>query len=215
MTTLYILFISVTIITLVLFYLGIEKQKGPLLFLIVWALLMSALAEFGIFENTNTIPPRLIFIILPAIIYVIYLYRKIKDVNLNYLTALHSIRVPVEIGLFLMFLYGSIPQSMTFEGWNFDIIMGITSLLIIAYIGITKNSTSPKLLYYWNILGLVLLTIIVVTAVLSAPTPFQQLAFDQPNVAIKGLPFLLLPIVIVPVVVLSHLLALRKLKTQL
>ena len=215
MTILYLLFFAITIVTLVLFHFGIKKQKGPLLYLVIWTIIMSVLANYGLFENTNSLPPRVAFIIIPVIVMLVYLYRNIKVIDLNYLTALHSIRLPVEIGLFYYYILRKIPVSMTFEGWNFDIIMGITSIILITYMGLGKKQIAPKFLFYWNILGLILLAIIVSTAILSAPTPFQQLAFEQPNIAIKGLPFLLLPIVIVPVVVLSHLLALRELKNRL
>jgi hypothetical protein len=63
----------------------------------------------------------------------------------------------------------------------------------------------------WNFICLGLLFNIVVHAVLSAPLPFQQLAFDQPNVAILYFPYVWLPAFIVPVVLLSHLVAIRKL----
>ncbi|MEM9987092.1 MAG: hypothetical protein AAF804_18515, partial [Bacteroidota bacterium] len=46
-------------------------------------------------------------------------------------------------------------------------------------------------------------------AILSAPLPFQQLAFEQPNVAVLRFPYVLLPGVVVPLVLLSHLLSLK------
>lgn len=216
MTTLYILFTSISIVTIGLFYYAVNKHNGVLIFLVIWTLAISLLGYNGFFEETMSMPPRIALIIIPVILYVIYFYRKLSsiEINLNLLSALHAIRLPVEIGLFYFYVLGKIPVAMTYEGWNFDIFMGISSILLLAYIGIFKKSVNIKLLYYWNILGLVLLSIIVVTAVISAPTPFQLINFEHPNLAIKGMPFLLLPIVIVPVVVLSHLLALRKLKAS-
>jgi hypothetical protein len=52
---------------------------------------------------------------------------------------------------------------------------------------------------------------IVLNAVLSVPTAFQQFAFDQPNIAILYFPFNLLPAVVVPLVLLSHLVVIRQL----
>lgn len=63
----------------------------------------------------------------------------------------------------------------------------------------------------WNFLGLALLIVIVVLAVLSAKTPLQQFAFDRPNIAVAYFPFNWLPSVVVPIVLLSHLAALRQL----
>jgi hypothetical protein len=56
-----------------------------------------------------------------------------------------------------------------------------------------------------------LLINIVVNAALSAPSVVQQFAFEQPNIAILYFPFNLLPAVIVPLVLFSHLAAIRQL----
>lgn len=56
----------------------------------------------------------------------------------------------------------------------------------------------------WNAVGLALVLTILTLAILSAPSPFQRLAFAQPNVAIQYVPFVLLAAVIVPVVVYTH-----------
>ena len=63
----------------------------------------------------------------------------------------------------------------------------------------------------WNFIALVLLINIVVNAVLSAPFPFQQFAFDQPNIAVLYFPFVLLPAFIVPIVLFGHLVSIRQL----
>ena len=70
---------------------------------------------------------------------------------------------------------------------------------------------SRKALLVWNILGLLLLLNIVVIAVLSAPFRFQLLGFEQPNIAILYFPFIWLPCCIVPLVLFSHLAAIRQL----
>ncbi|MFY8109282.1 MAG: hypothetical protein ACOVO9_09830, partial [Bacteroidia bacterium] len=53
---------------------------------------------------------------------------------------------------------------------------------------------------------------IVITAVLSAPTPFQVLSFEQANMGVFKFPFTLLPGLIVPLVLLSHLINIHKLR---
>ena len=99
---------------------------------------------------------------------------------------------------------------MTFEGRNFDIISGLTAPLIY-YFGYVKNTLNKAVIIGWNIVCLLLLVNIVIMAVLSAPFPFQQLAFDQPNTAILHFPFTLLPGCIVPIVLFAHLISLRNL----
>ncbi|MDZ7899625.1 MAG: hypothetical protein U5N85_16590 [Arcicella sp.] len=70
---------------------------------------------------------------------------------------------------------------------------------------------SKKTLLAWNVICLILLLNIVINAAPSAPLPIQQFAFDQPNIAILYFPFNLLPSVVVPLVLFSHLVAIRRL----
>ncbi|HQW96450.1 MAG TPA: hypothetical protein PLU58_11640, partial [Saprospiraceae bacterium] len=62
-----------------------------------------------------------------------------------------------------------------------------------------------------NILCSGLLLNVVVIALLSAQTPFQKLAFDQPNIGVTFFPFVWLPSVVVPIVLIGHLAAIRQL----
>jgi hypothetical protein len=98
---------------------------------------------------------------------------------------------------------------MTFEGRNFDIISGITAPIIYYFVFI--KSKSQSLLLLWNFVCLGLLINIVANAILSLPYPFQQFAFDQPNIGLFYFPFIFLPACIVPLVLLSHLASIRQL----
>ena len=80
-------------------------------------------------------------------------------------------KIPVELVLFWLFIHKAVPQLMTFEGRNFDIIAGITAP-IIAYFSFTKKMIGRKIILLWNLICLALLINIVVYALLSAPTPF-------------------------------------------
>jgi hypothetical protein len=88
---------------------------------------------------------------------------------------------------------------MTFEGGNLDILSGLSAPLI-AYYAVKK----PKILLAWNFICLALLINIVARALLSAPFPFQQFAFDQPNIAILQFPVIWLPTFIVLTVLFGH-----------
>ena len=63
----------------------------------------------------------------------------------------------------------------------------------------------------WNFIALVLLLNIVGHALLSAPTPFQKLAFDMPNIGVFYFPFVWLPAFVVPAVFFAHIVSLMKL----
>jgi hypothetical protein len=168
-------------------------------------------------SNTNSFPPKiLLFGILPAMITIVILFATKKGLQvidsfpLVNITYLNIVRIPVELVLFWLFLNKAVPQLMTFEGRNFDILAGITAP-IIAYFSLKKVKLSRNVVLVWNIICLGLLINIVVNGFLSAPSPLQQLAFDQPNIAILNFPFSWLPTFIVPLVLFGHLVSIRQL----
>jgi hypothetical protein len=192
------------------------KSKTFLIIAIGWTILQSILALSGFYQNTEAMPPRLmLFGIFPTLVFITatFLTKKgislIDRVDLKTLTYFHSIRIPVEIVLSLLFHYGVMSVYITFEGTNFDLFSGLTAP-IVAYLAFRKT-TNKKLLLGWNILCLLLLLNVVITAIFAFPSPFQKLAFDQPNVAVLSFPFNLLPTVIVPTVLFGHLVAIRQL----
>ena len=77
------------------------------------------------------------------------------------------------------------------------------------YAVFVKRWIGKKGLLIWNFICLGLLINILIIAVLSAQTPIQQLAFDQPNIGVTYFPFVWLPAVIVPIVLYAHLVSIR------
>ena len=125
------------------------------------------------------------------------------------LCLLHTVRIPVEIGLYALFLHQLIPEIMTFEAGNFDILSGLSAIAIY-WLGYNTKVLDGKWLIAWNLLCLGLLFNVVGKGILSAPSVFQQLSFDQPNRAILYFPVNFLTSVIVPLVFFSHLALLRR-----
>jgi hypothetical protein len=210
-----IVFILTTLLTVFLFYKAGGKSKTSLVILALWLLLQAALSYTGFYMITNSFPPRFALMALPAIIFIIGLFISAKgrvyidNLNTKTLTLLHIVRIPVELCLYWLFLHKSIPQLMTFEGRNFDIIAGLTAPFIF-YFGYVNNKLSKTVILLWNFICLGLLLNIVVNAVLSAPSNFQQFAFEQPNTAILSFPFVWLPCCVVPLVLVAHLVCIRK-----
>lgn len=211
-----ILFIITVIITVWLFFRSAKYPPMLIAVITIWIILQSALGLNGFYTEWNAVPPRFILLIAPAVVCIIILLltkqgRQFADnLNIKTLTLLHVIRIPVEITLYYLSVAKLIPRSMTFEGSNFDIISGITAPLIYYFVFVAKKISS-KVFLMWNLLCLGLLLNVVITAILSAKTPFQQFAFDQPAICIAYFPFVLLPGVIVPIVLFSHLVIIRKL----
>lgn len=200
-----IIFIATTFATVFFIYKASYNSKAVLVVSVVWLLLQCIISLNGFYQNTAVIPPRFLFLAGPALILIIILFITgkgrlfIDSLDIKTLTWLHVVRIPVEIVLFFLCGQKAVPQLMTFEGRNFDILSGL-SAIIIALIAFPANKPKKALLLIWNFICLALLLNIVITAVLSAPVPFQKFAFDQPNIAILYFPFVWLPCYIVPVV---------------
>jgi hypothetical protein len=211
-----ILFIAVTFSTVWLFYKASGRSKVILFGLCAWMLLQTVISLIGFYQWNQSTPPRFIFLIAPgAVLTVILFFTKngkafIDSLNIKDLTLLHSIRVFVEITLYFMFLSSLIPRLMTFEGYNYDILSGLTAPLIY-YFGFVVKRVGRRFLLVWNFVCLALLVNILTIAILSVQTPFQKLAFDQPNIGLAYFPFVWLPAVVVPLVLFSHLASIRQL----
>jgi hypothetical protein len=135
----------------------------------------------------------------------------IEQIDLRLYTYLNVVRVPVEFTILWLFMYNLMPQTMTFEGRNFDILSGITAPFMGYFAWRTGKPNRPMLLV-WNTICLLLVLQIVGTGILSAPTPFQQLSFEQPNKAVLYFPFVWLPSIIVPIVLFGHFVAFYRLR---
>jgi hypothetical protein len=167
--------------------------------------------------SINSLPPRIVLTgIFPAFVVILLLFtsargkRFVDSLPIKNLTYLNLVRIPVEIVLYWLFVYGAIPELMTFEGRNFDILAGISAPLI-AYFGFASGTIKRKLILSWNFIALALLLNIVINALFAAPSPIQKFAFGQPNIAILYFPFCWLPTFVVPVVLFAHLVSIRQL----
>jgi hypothetical protein len=212
-----ITFLLTIILTWLLFINTTTNKKTATIITIVWLAVTGLLAYKDFFADTSGMPPRFVLAVAPAIFLIIALLISRKghtftdNLDLRKLTLLHIVRVPVEITLYWLAAEKAVPELMTFAGRNFDIVSGIT-VPIIYFVCFNGSQVKNRgLLLAWNFICLGLLLNIVINAVLSAPFSFQQFAPDQPNIAVLYFPFVWLPSFIVMVVLLSHLVAIRRL----
>ena len=219
-----LVFALTTFLTVALFYRTILRSRQAALAKVVLGAMLLMLALHGIlayngfyYSRLEQMPPRLmVFGALPAVLVMIILFNSkkgrtfIDDLSFTDLTMISIVRIPVEICLYWLALHKTVPELMSFAGRNFDILAGLTAPLVV-YFGITKNGLNRSLLWIWNIIGILLLLNIIIHAILSAPFPLQQLAFDQPNLAILYFPFIWLAVFVAPLVLLTHFISIRKL----
>ncbi len=178
--------------------------------------IQAVLGLSGFYADTSAFPPRVVFLVVPAFAAILFLFTNRKTrlwidlADTGMLTLLHSIRIGVEFVIYGLFAVNLMPEILTFEGRNFDMIAGLTAP-VIYYFGYVRKTIGRTVLLIWNFGCLALLFNIVIHAALAVPTAFQQIGFEQPNVAILQFPFNWLPSVVVPLVLLSHCMTLKQL----
>lgn len=100
---------------------------------LLWLIVAAVPALYGFFANTGTVPPRMPLLLAPSLIIILIAFATTKgktfidSLDNKLLTWLSLVRIPVEICLFWLFLEGHVPQVMTFEGRNLDILAGATA----------------------------------------------------------------------------------------
>jgi hypothetical protein len=220
-------FVLLTIVWLILIYiqlkkssahLGSEIQKSILkkysVGLSLWFSLIAILALLGVFADFTAVPPRLPFaLIFPLIVLIFFMRFKHLDSILahtppQWLLNIQFFRFFVEILLWFLFLAEALPERMTFEGYNFDIIAGITGP-IFAYLCFANQQHKKWLAIIWNVVGLLLLLNIVAIALMTMPTPLQ--VFQEDNTIVGNFPVAFLPTILVPIAYYMHVLSLRQL----
>lgn len=219
-----IVFGITTIVTFILFFNTIRKSnihdKSSLIgiIMVIWLIFQMAMSSNLYYLNTiKDIPPKFTLLgFLPPFIVMIFLFNTkkgklfIDSLPMDKLTIISIIRIPIEIVIYWLFIYKTLPELLTFEGRNYDILAGLTSPFIY-YFGFIKQKLNTKIILIWNVISLGLLLNIVIMAFLSFPTVFQYFSIDQPNIAFLYFPFFWLPSFIVPIVFFSHFVSIRQL----
>lgn len=181
-----------------------------------WLALLAGLGFAGFFAEFDTIPPRFPLMMVPPLVVIIRLASSpkasaiLRQVPLAWLTAVQSFRIVMELLLWLGYLGFFVPKQMTFEGLNFDVLVGLTAPLI-AWMVFAKEKWPRGAGIAWNLLSLALLVNILTIAVLSAPTPFQVFTAAPANTFIANFPFTWLPGFVVPFALFCHVVSLKQL----
>lgn len=163
-----------------------SRLRPALLFLAVWLGGLSAAVASG-FVAAAPMPRLPIFFVA---INVVGLAAALlapgrwlaSTVPLAWLVGFQGFRLPLELILHDWAAHGTIPNTMTWTGQNWDIITGITALLAAPF-----ATRSRPVAWAANILGFLLLLNVGRVALLSSPLPFAwsvepplQLAFHLP-----------------------------------
>lgn len=200
-------FLLITVYVVFAFAKSNKVKKSTLPIILGWSVLISILASIGFYQYTegdtfSTFP----LVLIPAAIFIVYLCRNnsfYKNRDLRWSIAVHIVRFPVELLLFQLAVRELLPMEMTYKGLNFDIIPGITSILLLIWMKF--GTVNKKILLGWNIMGLIFILFILSNGFLSQELLYKNFGYSVPNRAITYFPIILLGGVIVPIVIYTHI----------
>ena len=201
---------------------GTDKNRSDeiiryvLLGILFWLATIGVLAHLGFFENFEVLPPRILIAVIPPIILIFILLKSkvfskiLTHIPKSWLVYIQSFRIVMEIILWMGMLAGFVPFQMTFVGFNYDIVVGISAILGgMVFFG--KGRLRRLEAIIWNVFGILLLGFIVWIAVVSTPSPFQVFTNEPANRMIAYVPFIWLPGFVVPFAFAMHLFSLKQL----
>lgn len=201
---------------------GTEKVRSEaivqyvLLGILFWLATIGVLAHLGFFANFDVLPPRILVAVIPPVILTIILLRSkvfssvLAHIPRSWLVYIQSFRIVMEIILWMGMLAGFVPFQMTFTGFNYDIIVGITAILGgMVFFGKGRLRRFEAII--WNVFGILLLFFIVGISAVSAPGPAQIFTNEPANRMIAFVPFVWLPGFVVPFALAMHLFSLKQL----
>jgi hypothetical protein len=200
-----------------------DRQKrnfllGIIATLTAWAIFVSAWSLSGRMADFDMFPLNLMPVLLvPIIIAVVFISsRKLGEVLRHIppenIIRLQSFRFVVEVLLWILFIANLLPVQMSFEGRNFDILAGFSAPIVAVLVA--KGLISKMGIIIWNIVCLALLLNIVITAILSTPSPWRVFMNEPANYIVTYFPISWLPGFLVPLAYYLHFMSLRQMSQR-
>ena len=191
------------------------RRHAMLITVVVSAVWMTATwraAESGVLRLWDATPPPFAVLVVgilgvtAVLACTAYGRRLALGLPLWVLIGIQGFRLPLELAMHAMYERGVMPEQMSYSGRNFDIVTGITALMV-AWL-VRSGRVGRRVVLTWNVLGLLLVLNVVTVGILSTPR-FRLFGDDRVNVFITYPPFVWLPAVMVLAALAGHLIVFR------
>ena len=182
--------------------------------MIVWLGVTAALAQSGVLADWSARPPRWTLLPLTALGTSVLLgltrtfRRLLAEAPPWQPVALQTFRAGVELALWRLHMDGVAPVQITFDGRNFDALVGLTAPVVAA--GIAAGWIGPRVVIVWNLFGLGMLVNAIGTVTTSTPGPFHLSWPGEPFTAIAAWPVVWIPALLAPIGISLHVVSLRQ-----
>ena len=182
-----------------------------------WLSATLALAASGRLTFTSR-PPTAAVLIVAAIVLAVGVSisalgaRLASGIPLAALVGVQAFRFPLELMLHRAYREGLMPVQMSYSGFNFDILTGLSAIAVALYVA--RRPDALAVVRIWNAAGIVLLANILTIAVLSTPTPIRVFHNEPANEWIAHAPWVWLPSVFVAAAIIGHVVIFRRLRYE-
>jgi len=177
---------------------------------------IAAVALTGVLARVELLPPPFVLLALSALGVALAVAlspvgaRLARGLPLWALIGFQAFRFPLELLMHRAANDGLMPSVMSWNGYNFDIVSGVSALLLG---GVLLFRTVPRwLVVTWNSLGSVLLAVIAAVAIAASPV-FRAFGDDQINLWVTRFPYTWMA-VMVAAALFGHVLLARRLRVD-
>jgi hypothetical protein len=176
--------------------------------MIVWLVVAAMLAQSGVLAVWTAFPPRWPLLPISALTTLVLLSltptfrRLLSEIPPWQPVAIQVFRVGVELAFWQLHAEGIAPVQVTFEGRNFDALVGLTAPVIAA--GFAFGWWGPKVTIAWNLFGLAMLFNAIGTVATSTPGPLHLNWPGEPFTAIASWPVIWIPALLAPIGIFLH-----------
>jgi hypothetical protein len=184
---------------------------------LAWLLLTLVAAGSGILQRFDAVPPPFAgFLVALVTVGVATACSPlgtllVRGLPLWALVGSQVFRLPLELVMHRAHVEGVMPAQMSYSGWNYDIVTGLSAGLLGLWLAWGRVPRAVVLA--WNVLGLALLANVVTIAVVSTPL-FRWFGDDRLNTSVAYPPFVWLPAILVVAALMGHILVWRRLRSD-
>jgi len=182
---------------------------------LLWLVATMLVAASGVLRRFDATPPPFAGLVLAVLVVGIAVPCSrlgtllVRGVPLWALVGFQVFRWPLELVMHQAYVEGVMPVQMSYSGYNYDIVTGITA----GWLGfwLRRGRVPHWLVAAWNLLGFVLLVNVVTIAIVSTPV-FRWFGNERLNVFMTYPPYVWLPAILVMAALMGHILVWRRLR---
>lgn len=181
-----------------------------------WAILTAVMAISGTLAAFTSFPPWIPMLVLTQLVFVFWLgwfsswNELLAGIPQYILVGLQCFRVPVELLLATLATRKLLAIEMTYYGRNFDILEGMTAIVLAIWLKRRGEEPLRLVVLAWNLMGLSLVTVVLGHGLFSVPYPSQLLHLSVSTFVIAYFPVVWLLTLLVPMAYLLHLVSIKR-----